>query len=201
MKLSRRFTDEYQQFRAHFDWFSQREGNCDEVPYVKSIVAEMRTFLKRWTGRTGVPPMDIGLAGLDANVRGLEKTIEVLGITALHEVLEARKAWWESQLTLEMVVHFNGLMKEAEGPYRLELEKTYREHMGREFDPAHDYVEFEKTTDEGEAAFQKAWQAYGVEWPERATEVLHQRIRGVESEELIAWMQELVREQGLLEMK
>lgn len=201
MKFSRRFTDEYKQFRAHFDWFSQREGNYDDVPYIKSILAEMRTFLKRWTGRSGVPQMDMGLASLAPNVRALEKTIESLGFTALHEVLDARKTWIESQLTFEMAVQFNGLMKEADAAYRLELEKTYREHMGREFDPTHDYIAFEKSADDAEAAFQKTWQKYRVEWPERAADALYQRIRIVDGEELIAWMQELAREQAAFDKK
>ena len=64
-----------------------------------------------------------------------------------------------------------------------------------------DFVETEKSADEAEAKVQKAWQRYSTEWPERSTDALYQRIRSAQGEEVIAWMQELVREQNTLDGK
>ena len=188
-----RFVREYDKFREHWDWFirSRDAGNLS-VANTREAVAEMREFVDRWTGRSGLAEMDRGLREFGAHVTRLERAMERDALEKLVAVLEARDDVVIGEILVKASVAFIELMEEAPEQLRPKLLKIYREHMGRDFDPETDFRKCEEDADENRREFEQAWQQFAADWPERATPELRERVQTVEGDALGKWKGDLL---------
>jgi hypothetical protein len=188
-----RFVREYEEFREHYAWFQRRNEAGDlSISDSKEAVAEIREFVDRWAGRTGLAEMDEALRGLGAHVTLLENTLERDALQKLLAVLEARGDVVLGEMMVKTNVVFLDLMKHAPEEMRPELLKIHRESMGRDFDPEIDYRECEEDADANRREFEQAWQQFAADWPERVTPELRERVHTVEGEPLGNWKRELL---------
>lgn len=186
------FVKAYDTFREHYDWFSRRRMVGDlSIPDTKEAVAEMREFVDRWQGRTGLAEMDRGLEKFAELVAGLERALERDATEKLIAVVEKRGDCVVGELILKASVTFIELMKEVPDEMRPELLRIHRESMGKDFDPETDYRESEEDAESHRQEFEQAWGSYVADWPERATPELRQRAATVEGDPLGAWLAEL----------
>ena len=187
------FVRDYEKFREHLDWFTRsREAGNLSIANTREAVAEMREFVDRWAGRSGLAEMDRTLRKLGAHVTGLEKALERDALEKLLAVLEARGDVVIGEMMVKTNVVFIELMKEAPEELRPEMLKIHRESMGRDFDPETDYRECEGDADEARRKFEQAWRQFAADWPERSTPELRERVHTVEGEPLGKWKGELL---------
>lgn len=188
-----KFVRGYETFREHCDWLDRRREAGDlSIPHTKEAVAEMREFVDRWTGRTKLAEMDQALLSFGKHVAKLENTLERDAAEKLLAVLEARGDVVIAEMMVKTNVSFIAMMKHAPEELRPEMLKIHREHMGRDFDPETDYRECEEDGDEHRREFERAWQTFAADWPERATPELRERVDAVEGEPLGKWKTELL---------
>lgn len=186
------FVKEYDVFREHYEWFSQRSaaGNLT-IPDTKEGVVELREFVDRWAGKTGLAEMDEGLRSLTTHIVHMEQMLEKDAIEKLMMVLEKRGDWVIGEELVKAGVHFIKIMKHAPAVLRPQLLKIHRDFMKKEFDPETFYWESEEDTEKNREEFEQAWRIYVADWPERATPELRQRVSTVQGEPLGKWKGEL----------
>jgi hypothetical protein len=188
-----KFVREYEKFREHYDWFVRRREAGDlSIPKTREAVAEMREFVDRWTGRSGLAEMDEGLRAFAKIVSQFEMILEKDAAEKLLAALEARGDCVVGELLVKGAVEFIALMKAAPEELRPGMLKIYRESMGKEFDPETDYRDSEADAEEKKRELEEAWRKFAADWPERATPELRERVQTVAGEPLGKWKGELV---------
>ena len=188
-----KFVKAYDKFREHYDWFCRRREAGDiSIPDTKEAVAELREFVDRWTGRSGLAEMDQGLRAFAKIVSKFEKALECDAAEKLLAALGARGDWVIGEMMVKATVAFIELMKEAPEELRPGMLAIHREHMKSDFDPETEFRECEEDSDEEKRKFEQAWQKFAADWPERATPELRERIYTVEGEEIGKWKGELL---------
>ncbi|HUB88030.1 MAG TPA: hypothetical protein VMB22_09080 [Verrucomicrobiae bacterium] len=186
------FIDEYWQMREHMQWAKSALGRGQDVPLAKTTMAEFRAFYDRWHPLIEDPELR---AGMETMRKGMEESLgrhlELVFLTQLNDVIEARKDWFIAEELLKASISFIALMKEAPLQMRPELEKIHRDYMKKEFEPEQYYREAEADAAEEESKYRKALAGLETDWPERADAALRGRLEKLDTRAANAWQAEV----------
>jgi hypothetical protein len=191
MNLPDGFADEYWQMRERFQWAVQR-GNDLGVPETKLTVEDLEAFFTRWRGKVGIPEFENGMKVVAEAVEcGLRRKLEHIYLLHLRELVEAREDWVVSEHLFKSSTAHIQIMKHAPAQLLPELERIYREHMGCEFDPTNEFRRAEASVVEYEKKYRQCLAEMEVDWSERLSPAIRQRLASTDLSDLRAWMAEL----------
>ncbi|MDB6172068.1 MAG: hypothetical protein JWL59_1379 [Chthoniobacteraceae bacterium] len=94
----------------------------------------------------------------------------------LREVLEARKEWQVAELFLKASAAFIRIMKGAPAALLPQLEASYRDQMGHEFEPTPGYRQSELDAEKGKSEYRNALRGFKTDSTEHVTQKLPQRL-------------------------
>ena len=191
------FIEEYWKMRERVGWAMSAAGRGQDLAQAKTVVDECEDFYARWHDVITIPELRAGLEALHQLVaEGIGATLEQSWLEQLHAVIEARKDCLAGEVLLKWDIQFIEIMKLAEGAMRAELEKIYREHMKKEYDPEGCYRDGEEGAAENEADFRKLLATLEADWPERVDAALRARLEGLDAEAANAWQAEIEEQQS-----
>jgi hypothetical protein len=190
MNLPDGFSEEYAVMRERFEWAHLRGSDLD-VPAAKLAVEDIDGFLQRWRGKVGIPEMETGMSAVAAWVERMNGQFDLIFLSHLREVVEARREWLVAELTFKAEQQCIWLIQHGPPQLRPGLEQIHREHMGREFDPAVEFRETEAHADQRERQYRQALAGLEVDWPERLTPQIRQRFAQPEPADFAAWVDDL----------
>lgn len=183
--------------RERVGWAMSAAGRGQDLAQAKTVVDECEDFYARWHDVITIPELRAGLEALhQLVVEGIGATLEQSWLEQLHAVIEARKDCLAGEVLLKWDIQFIEIMKLAEGAMRAELEKIYREHMKKEYDPEGCYRDGEEGAAENEADFRKLLATLEADWPERVDAALRARLEGLDAEAANAWQAEIEEQQS-----
>jgi hypothetical protein len=184
------FISDYEVFRERMEWVDAG-GSAEDVVRGQSVYTEMRNFLDRWQGRTGVAELDTALADMRPAVENIGHALEIEYLKALRDLLEKRHTVLIEPTIFEAGVAFLGLMKHAPEALRPGLEKIFRESMSYDFDAERFYRENEKDLEEYTAEYNQAFAIMEVTWPDHFTAETCARLANAPIEEINSWKAEV----------
>ncbi len=181
--------------RERVDWAMSAVGRGQDLAQAKTIMDECEDFYTRWHDVITIPELRAGIEALhQLVVEGIGATLERSWLEHLHAVIEARKDWLAGEALLRCDIQFIEIMKVTDGPPRLELEKIYRDHMKKEYDPEECYRDAEAGVAENEADFRRLLAVLEADWPERADAALRARLEGLDAASFVAWQTEVAQQ-------
>ena len=172
------------------DW-AEAGGPVTEVVRGQEAHTEMRDFLDRWQGKTGVRELEKVLANLRPAVDKIGQALEIEYLKALRDLLEKRHSVLIEPLLFEADIAYLNIMKQVPDSLRPELEKIFRESQGYDFDAERFYREIEKDSQDNITEYDQALAKMEVTWPDHFTAETRDRLSRAPIEEINAWKADL----------
>jgi hypothetical protein len=167
-------------------------GGADEDLIKGQLVhADMRDFLDRWQGKTGIDEVERVLSSLRPLVEKIGRVLESKYLEALRDLLEQRHTVLIAPLIFEGGIAMLGLIKHSPESLRPGFHKIFRESMGYDFDAERYFRENESDMDDYTVEYNQALAKMEVTWPERFNAETRARLAHAEIEEINAWKAEV----------
>lgn len=184
------FRRDYARLRERQRWRNLTPDASIGVLEAREQTAELDEFLRRWQAQIAQPAVRAVLNEVRAYVNRLQTKLREIRRLDHWELLEARIDWRLAHELIAVSVKYIEVMKHAPPGVRPEMERVYREHMGRDFDPEHEYRDTVAHADQCEADFHRRWRQFQELWPEDATPAVHHRLLHDAIPDLRAWQAE-----------
>jgi hypothetical protein len=184
------FFRDYEAFRERMDW-AERADLHEDLVQSQLTYADMREFLNRWEGKTGVSELELVLTRMRSAVDNIGQGLEVEYLKALVDLLERRHTALIHPLIFKTGVTFLEIMKTAPEKLRPGLEKVFKESIGYDFDAERFYRENEADFEKYEAEYAQALAQMEVTWPDHFTTETRARLTHAAIEEINAWKAEV----------
>jgi hypothetical protein len=166
-------------------------GADEDLVQGQLVYADMRDFLDRWQGRTGVDELEEVLAGLRPHVDEIGRALDSKYLEALRDLLEQRHTVLIAPLIFEGGIAMLGIMKHSPETLLPGLQKIFRESMGYDFDAERYYRENERDLESYTVEYNEAFARMEVNWPEHFTAETRARLARAEIEEINSWKAEV----------
>ena len=142
-------------------------GSENMIPLARNLAARIRAFLIRWQHQPAVATEAAALAHFRELLLKTERSIEILHIATLDELLAYRKLGIIQQTLIEHVGRLADHMLRASPEDRLEMRRRFKETQNREFDPETAVAEQQARYAAKHAEYEVLLDEYERDWPDR----------------------------------
>jgi hypothetical protein len=180
------FISDYAAFRERMEW-AELSMDEEDFAHVELVHSQMQEFLGRWQGNVAVAELEEVLVRLRPAVDQIGQALKVKYLEALSDLLEKRHSVLIEPLLFEADIAYLNIMKQVPDSLRPELEKTFRESRGYDFDAERFYREIERDGQDNITEYNQALAKMELTWPDHFTAETRARLAQAPIEEINAW--------------